>query len=616
MNKSSSIFLILTFLIISTTYPAIVVFSAYKNSLPGNLMMSKIEMHAPSTSNKWLPKGNAICIVNGSQISPQIVSDGAGGAIITWQDMRDDSGDIYAQRIDLNGNEKWSTNGTAICTAVGIQDIPQIVSDGVGGAIITWKDRRTDHGDIYAQRVDSNGNILWTPNGITICTAGFMQIDPCICGDGEGGAIISWSDDRTWTYFHIYAQRINSSGQIQWGTNGEAICDDGDWSKFSSRICSDGTGGAIITWQDGRSPYGDIYARRVNSSGNPQWDYMGVAICNEIFRQGDSEICSDGAGGAIIVWVDDRIESDIYAQRIDIDGSTLWANNGTEICIANRDQYFPQICIDGAGGAIITWQDERRIENDYDIYVQKIDSNGNVKWATNGEIICNVNEDQMFPQICSDGAGGAIITWQDMRDDSGDIYVQKIDSNGNVKWVTNGEIICNVDEDQRYPQICSDGAGGAIITWEDERRIEDDYDIFVQRIKSAYPTSTHPDSIRTSTGGSKTIDWELSDDSGGGEYRVISNNSAGYFYVWEDWAPWTNNTSLDVPINRTALGVYNYTVEYYDNHDQLGIPDTVIVTIEAEKAEKAAIPSGNYYLLLFILGITYVIIKEKRRKSK
>ncbi|OGQ57841.1 MAG: hypothetical protein A3G39_03740 [Deltaproteobacteria bacterium RIFCSPLOWO2_12_FULL_43_16] len=98
-----------------------------------------------------------------SQERPAIVSDGSGGAIVTWYDYRSGTySDIYAQRIDANGNVLWTTNGMAISTAANNQYYPQIVSDGSGGAIITWEDYRSGNWDIYGQRIDANGNVLWT----------------------------------------------------------------------------------------------------------------------------------------------------------------------------------------------------------------------------------------------------------------------------------------------------------------------------------------------------------------------------------------------------------------------------------------------------------------------
>src|SRR5208283_1527483 len=52
----------------------------------------------------------------------------------------------------------WITNGVAICTAANNQYIPTLVSDGSGGAIITWEDFRNGSFDIYAQSVNSSGS--------------------------------------------------------------------------------------------------------------------------------------------------------------------------------------------------------------------------------------------------------------------------------------------------------------------------------------------------------------------------------------------------------------------------------------------------------------------------
>src|SRR5687767_14318115 len=91
---------------------------------------------------------------------------------------------------------QWSTNtavNNAICNAADLQDIPLITTDGAGGAIITWYDMRngTDF-NIYAQRIDAAGVVQWTTDGEVICNAALAQTQPQIVSDGAGGAIISW----------------------------------------------------------------------------------------------------------------------------------------------------------------------------------------------------------------------------------------------------------------------------------------------------------------------------------------------------------------------------------------------------------------------------------------
>jgi len=98
-------------------------------------------------------------------------------------------------------------------------------------------------------------------------------------------------------------------------------------------------------------------------------------------------------------------------------------SNGTVICNATNEQSSAEI-IKSNDDFIIIWANSRNATNK-NIYTQKISLNGVVQWTQNGVIICNAIDDQDFPQLTSDNAGGAIITWEDKR--SGiyyDIYAQ------------------------------------------------------------------------------------------------------------------------------------------------------------------------------------------------
>ena len=113
-----------------------------------------------------------------------------------------------------------------------------------------------------------------------------------------------------------------------------------------------------------------------------------------------------------------------------------------------------------------------------------MNASGTKLWAANGVAICTAAGSQLNPQLTSDGSGGAIITWQDQRMGTYDIYAQLLDASGNVKWASDGVAICEADSNQTYPELTSDGAGGAIITWEDHRN-DDSYDIYAERITVA-----------------------------------------------------------------------------------------------------------------------------------
>ncbi len=463
---------------------------------------------------------NAICTATNDQRNPTIVSDGSGGAIITWQDGRGSDNDIYAQRVNASGAVQWTANGVAICTATGDQTYPIIVSDGSGGAIIAWQDHRGSNMDIYAQRVSATGAVLWTPaNGVAICTATGDQTNPTIISDGSGGAIITWQDGRNGNGNpDIYAQRVNASGTVEWTANGVAICT-ATGNKEYPTIVSDGSGGAIITWQDGRNGNSDIYAQHVDASGTPQWT-DGLAICTATGDQTYPTIVSDGSGGAIITWQDLRDGGDfyIYAQRVNASGMTLWADNGDSICTTTLNQEVAPtigltIVSDGFGGAIIIWLDIR--SDNWDIYAQRVDAWGNMQWMAGGAAICTAAGGPAFPTIVSDGSGGGIITWNDFRNGDSHIYAQRLNASGVVQWTTNGAAMCTATGGQDNPAIASDGLGGAIITWGDWRNGNDN-DIYAQKV-DAYgylgnvaPQIAKVKDVVNDQGGKVTVSWSPS----------------------------------------------------------------------------------------------------------
>jgi hypothetical protein len=200
------------------------------------------------------------------QIHPEIACDGAGGAIITWTDFRNPSyADVYAQRIDTLGNLMWGADGVAVGSAAGYQSLPQIIADGAGGAVISWQDARVSGFDIYAQRYDIGGTAHWG-GGVIVCSAADEQDNLALAPDGTGGAVIAWRDGRN-SNDDIYAQRVDGLGGTRWVTNGAGVCVQSN-SQDQVQVASDGEGGAIFVWRDYRTgASSDIYATALTEYG-------------------------------------------------------------------------------------------------------------------------------------------------------------------------------------------------------------------------------------------------------------------------------------------------------------------------------------------------------------
>jgi hypothetical protein len=425
----------------------------------------------PHDPNTTLP----ICLAAGSQYRTQIATDDQGGAILVWCDDRSGDSDIYAARVDAYGNIVWGEDGLPLCTAEGVQAEPVVVADGAGGAIIAWSDERTiGNWNIYAQRVDETGATVWGTNGIAICTASGTQYRPRIVRRAPGSAIIVWTDQRGGAD-DVYAQAVSGSGPL-WSANGIAVCN-ATGNQYDSEVVADGVGGVIITWVDTRGADYDIYAQRLDGEGNEVWFSQGQLVCGASDTQFAPMLASDGVRGAIIVWVDYRNGgvADIYAQRMVESGFDLWAVDGVPICTAAMSQHNPVIASDGASGAVVAWADVRN--GTFDIYAQRVSAAGTSLWTPDGDSVCVwAGAPLAHPAIVSDGNGGAIIAWEDSRTWGDDIYAQHMTGDGAPLWVDGGVALCTAAGTQDDVVLASDGAGGAIASWEEN-------DIHVQRIE-------------------------------------------------------------------------------------------------------------------------------------
>ncbi|MEP7104054.1 MAG: hypothetical protein ABI721_05080 [Candidatus Dojkabacteria bacterium] len=441
-----------------------------------------LNIQADTGYSAWAVGGVAAVATTGSQNLDREISDGEGGIIVAWNDSRSISNEVYAQKINSAGAPQWTTNGVAIMTGNNDNSKPALISDGLGGAIITWSDSRSGNADIYAQRINRTGTVQWTANGVTISNPTGNQNVPEIISDGNGGAIITWYDFRAGvSNADVYVQRVNSAGTVQWTANGVQLTSIAG-NQQTVQIVSDGTGGAIIAWEDG-----DVSAQRVNSAGAIQWTAGGIVISNATNSQSRIAAMDDGSGGAIFTWEDHRAAStDVYAQKINSAGTVQWTANGVAIANSADTEAIPVLTTDGSGGAIISW--ERTVSGlSRDIYAQRINSAGTVQWTANGLIVVTGTADQNFPNITTDLNGGAVIVWNDWArtPTSLDLYAQRINSSGSVVWNTQGVLISGTTTSSDLKTITSsfnlvgDSSGQFFMSWKSNNTSGD---IYTQKI--------------------------------------------------------------------------------------------------------------------------------------
>jgi hypothetical protein len=317
----------------------------------------------------WPATGISVSSATGDQNTPSAADDGAGGAFIVWQDFRSGRPRIFAQRVSGAGAivSGWPQDGLGLGAGSRDQVAPVVANDGAGGALVAWQEFENGLFRVRLVRLTGAGVVSpgWPAAGVIPCPSLRHQVSPVLVSDDAGGALVVWEESELGQR-KLRAARVNALAALEpgWPAAGLVLAT-ASGQQRSATMIRDGAGGALVAWQDSRSGAGDIYAQRITSAGviASGWAATGVAGCSQAAEQSAPAILNDGAGGAYLAWEDFRGGStDVYAQRVTGAGalSAGWPTDGVAMSIATGEQYAPRLMPDGAGGAIATWFDTRR----------------------------------------------------------------------------------------------------------------------------------------------------------------------------------------------------------------------------------------------------------------
>jgi hypothetical protein len=231
----------------------------------------------PDGTPAWGMQVNPFILGSRDQYEVVAVHDERGGALFAWTDLRNSarSGDIYAMRVtkDMQHGgltERWGYYGNIVCTANGHQSEPAMLRDGTGGAWVVWRDARSDAaGDLRFSHLLGNGLLAtgFTTDGRVLCAEPGAQRDVVLAGDGEGGFLAAWRDERAGAA-DIRAMHVRTDGSFAagWPTSGLAVCD-APGVQDQPAIHAVAPGRAVVAWRDARSGTTRIHAMGIGTPG-------------------------------------------------------------------------------------------------------------------------------------------------------------------------------------------------------------------------------------------------------------------------------------------------------------------------------------------------------------
>jgi len=441
-----------------------------------DIIVQKVDVNG---NNLWGDHGIVAVNSYGRQEDPQLVTDGNGGAFVIWMDYRDESdseGDVYAQHVLSDGSISWGNDGLALANQEGQQASPNICSDGVGGAYVIWRDgSSSSYGEVYGTHLSSQGAIA-AGTGVPLVTYPSYRSNPSLNTGGGGDAVLIWNDDRN-SDLDLYAQRISVSGNsllTQWSSDGKLVCN-AENDQTSPRVAQFGGTQTIMTWEDSRNGFKEVYYQILDENGNAVLNPNGNVACSGEWEIIKPRVKAENST-AYIVWEDKRNGwfSDIFVQKINASGNTEW-ENGLAVITEDATQAEPRLTTDGNSGVYIVWEDQRNSgTNGVDIYVQHIDASGNMTYDNDGLLICDAPDLQFNPLVRNDGNGGAMVVWGDQRTGgSYGMYVQHLNSSG-VTLTEDGRdsffgIATDAANEPYKHDILYLGSDQSLVYWQDNR---------------------------------------------------------------------------------------------------------------------------------------------------
>ncbi len=209
---------------------------------------------ATLTNSFWGPVGPIAMLLNGD------------GCFLAYNLTGWGYDNLLYNKVEGDGSLPWGYNGIqhVDMSPAGIGKI-KLFSDGAGGAYL-----QASRGLFYLSRFDSNGNVIWGEIATNECTSGtggtyashtYYEMQP----DDNNGLIAAWtsgSDD-------VFATRIDQDGNFVWDPECNAIIENPDQQEDIAFTKSGD--GYYATWRDSRLDAPGIYMQKINADGEAQW---------------------------------------------------------------------------------------------------------------------------------------------------------------------------------------------------------------------------------------------------------------------------------------------------------------------------------------------------------
>jgi len=257
----------------------------------------------------------------------------------------------------------------------------------------------------------------------------------------DGGFIVTGSIAVAGSSYDMWILKLDSSGTIQWQkTYGGINQDDGAGIEQTS------DGGYVVVGdtQSFGAGTNDAWILKLDQNGDVQWQKtIGGSGADYAFS-----VKQTPDDGYIISALTFSFPSyDFWIIRLDSSGNVVWQ----KLYGGPNDDLVYSVNLTSDGGFIVSGATDSFGTGLYDIWVLKLDSSGTVQWQkTYGAP--NTDEYSIGTQETTDGGFILVGSSGDPNDDSSEIIVLQLNSNGQIQWQNS------------YSETASEGASSILQT--------------------------------------------------------------------------------------------------------------------------------------------------------
>jgi hypothetical protein len=278
--------------------------------------------------------------------------------------------------------------------------------------------------DVYVVKLDASGNLQWTKTiGGRDFEDGYSLIQTSDGGYAIAGDTYSFGAGET----DVYVVKLDASGNLQWTkTIGGRDFEDG-YSLIQTADGGYAIAGSTISFGAGET---DVYVVKLDANGNLQWT---KTIGGPYYDRGESLIQTSDGGYAIAGYTESFGAglSDVYVVKLDANGNLLW----TKTIGGKKEDVGTSLIQTSDGGYVIAGSTSSFGAGSGDVYVVKLDAKGNLQWTkTIGGKDFEFEDGYSLIQTSDGGYAIAGTTSPSFGAGEWDAYVVKLGANGNLQW--------------------------------------------------------------------------------------------------------------------------------------------------------------------------------------